>query len=158
MMTQQKYINSVKRKLYLPENLKKNILTDLQESFDTAYESGEDISAVISRLGTPNEFVDDILQNVEMTEQQHLYIRRAKKVRCAIVIFAVIALSFTLYSVIQELRLTMNGVIGYADAPTEIQITSDIASLLPIIGCVILWLVPIVLTIYLFFVKKQINK
>ena len=54
--------------------------------------------------------------------------------------------------------MTTNGVIGYSDSPTEIQILSDFASALPIVGGIALWLIPVALTIYLLFIKRQINK
>lgn len=158
MMTQQQYIKSVSRKLHLPEMLKQTVLEDLKESLDAAHECGESIESVIKRLGTPKEFVDDILQSADLTEKQRVYLSRAKIVSRAIVTFAVIAFGFTLYYVIQNLRMAMNGVIGYADAPTEIQILSDFASVFPIIGGVALWLIPVALTIYLLFIKRQINK
>ena len=157
MMTQRQYIKSVSRKLHLPEMLKQTVLEDLKESFDAAYECGESTESVIERLGTPRDFVDEVLQSAELSEKQRVYLSRAKVVNHAIVTFATIASVFTIYYVIRYLRMMTIGVIGYSDSPTEIQILSDFASALPIVGGIALWLIPVALTIYLLFIKRQIN-
>ena len=158
MMTQLQYIKSVSRKLHLPEMLKQTVLEDLKESFDAAYECGESTESVIERLGTPRDFVDDVLQSADLTVKQRAYLSRAKAVNRAIITFVAIALAFTIYYVSRHLRMITNGVIGYSDSPTEIQIISDFASVFPIIGGIVLWLIPVALTIYLLFIKRQINK
>ena len=158
MMTQRQYIKSVSRKLHLPEMLKQTVLEDLKESFDAAYECGESTESVIERLGTPRDFVDEVLQSADLSEKQRVYLSRAKVVNHAIVTFATIASVFTIYYVIRYLRMMTIGVIGYSDSPTEIQILSDFASAFPIVGEIALWLIPLVLTIYLLFIKRQINK
>lgn len=157
-MTQQQYLRNVGRKLDLPDNLKKTVLADLQETLDTAYECGENIDDVIKRLGTPSEFVEDIMQNIELTDRQSIYLKRVKSVRRAIIIFGIIALGTSLYFLIQRLKMEMSGIIGYMNAPTEIQLIDGMANLLPIIICILLWLIPIVLVIYLRLVKSRINK
>ena len=80
MMTQRQYIKSVSRKLHLPEMLKQTVLEDLKESFDTAHECGESTESVIERLGTPRDFVGDVLQSADLTEKQRAYLSRAKVV------------------------------------------------------------------------------
>lgn len=157
-MTQQQYLRSVKRKLHLPYNLKKNVLEDLKETFDTAHDCGEGTENVIERIGTPSEFIKDIMQNIELTEQQRIYINRIKTVRRAIIVFAIIALGISLYFIVQHLRLEMSGIIGYTISPTEIQLIDGRANLLPVIVCILLWLIPIALVIYLLFIKSRINR
>lgn len=157
-MKQQQYLRNVGRKLNLPDNLKKTVLADLRETLDTAHECGENIDDVIKRLGTPSEFVEDIMQNVELTDQQRTYIRRMKPVWRAIIVFTIIALGASLYCIAQYLKMEMSGIIGYATSPTEIQLINGMTNLLPVIGCILLWLIPIVLTVYFIFVKSRINK
>jgi len=157
-MTQQKYLRSVDRRLNLPDNLKKTVLADLKETLDTAHECGENIDDVIKRLGTPSEFVEDIMQNIELTDRQRIYIKRMKPVRRAIIVFAIIALGTSLYFIIQRLKMEISGIIGYANSPTEIQLIDGMVNLLPVIVCILLWLIPVALILYLFFVKSRINK
>lgn len=157
-MTQQKYLRSVDRRLNLPDNLKKTVLADLKETLDTAHECGENIDDVIKRLGTPSEFVEDIMQNIELTDRQRIYIKRMKPVRRAIIVFAIIALGTSLYFIIQSLKMEISGIIGYANSPTEIQLIDGMVNLLPVIVCILLWLIPVALILYLFFVKSRINK
>lgn len=157
-MTQQKYLRSVDRRLNLPDNLKKTVLADLKETLDTAHECGENIDDVIKRLGTPSEFVEDIMQNIELTDRQRIYIKRMKPVRRAIIVFAIIALGTSLYFIIQRLKMEISGIIGYANSPTEIQLIDGMVNLLPVIVCILLWLIPVTLILYLFFVKSRINK
>ncbi len=61
-MTKQDYMDQVAGARSLPKRYRQEILRDLEELFDCAQEQGEDLQAVIRRLGPPNEFVENLLQ------------------------------------------------------------------------------------------------
>lgn len=157
MMTKEQYLKAVKRKLYLPKKIKNTILKDLEETFVSAEECGEKTEDVIVRIGTPAEFIRDVMENAELTDKQYKYIRHMKAVRPAIIFFIAAAISVTLHFLIKHLYMMMNGVIGYADSSTEIFVTGGAAEIMLFIGYGLLWIIPSALIIYFYYLKKQIN-
>ena len=77
-MTKESYIKKVKRKLILPKDLKYAIISDLEETFDSAKEQGETSASVIKRLGSPEDFISDVMENSEFTEKERRFFKKRK--------------------------------------------------------------------------------
>ena len=115
------YIKQVKKELSVSHKLKKEILRDLNEAFDSAAEHGETEEQVINRLGTSKDFTRDVEENMSFDRVQ--YRKNQKKIVeiCCLCGIAIICLIAALIS--QTSRLPEN-VIGQGDAMTSITVKS----------------------------------
>lgn len=151
----EQYIKQVKRELAVSRKLKYEILRDLNEAFDSAAEHGETEGQVIERLGTPKDFVGNIVETAGFNRAQYR-IRKKKLIwiccLCGIAIFCFIAALIASNSVLPD------NVIGQADAMTLITVNGflpfDISTPLLITGSVFT-VVAAILIIGLFRKKKQ---
>lgn len=153
-MTKQSYIKKVKRKLVIPKELKAAIISDLQESFDSAKEQGEMPEAVIERLGTPEDFVSDVMENSEFTAKEIRLFKRRKNIFVLSIFFALAAVLTTIWAVLYSMPMSMN-VIGYSNTPTTIEVTGGFGYLIPYILCGAFWALFFLLLISLIYLKKR---
>jgi len=125
----QAYIKKVKRALICPAKMKKVLLRDLEEIFSFAAEHGESEAEVITRLGTAKEYA-------KATEEQ-LGIDRKTLLRRRVLWGALppallTPVFFLLYRIAAPFTIKSNqmsvGIIGGADGPTSIMVTTAPAS------------------------------
>ena len=127
------YIRQVKKALAVSGRVKKEVLRDLKEIFASAREHGESEEQVIDRLGSPEEFADNINEQMGVSRTERFRLRRRRQI-AIISVFAVLALAMGLllrFSPVPE------DAIGYSDSMTSIKIESaglDIQMLLVVMG------------------------
>lgn len=117
----ERYIRQVKRTLNLPRKAKYEVIRDLNEAFESAQEHGETEQQIIERLGTPREFADGIHEQIGITRTDNSELKR----RIGIIATALMAtIAFAMAFYIHALS-PAKGVIGQADAMTDIQIVGS---------------------------------
>lgn len=156
MTNKEKYIKSVKRKLNVPYDLKASVLEELMEAFDSAKEHGESENDLINRLGTPKEFVNDVIKNADLTDEQKKYIKQRKNIIKVIIAFIIAAAAFTGYYIYQ--RMSMGNVIGYANSSTNIQVIGGSENIVLILLYIVFFAVIAGLLIYSVHLKRKLNK
>ena len=114
----EQYIRQVYRELSLPRKLKKEVVRDLKEAFDSALEHGETQQQVIRRLGTPKEFADSAAEQFGVDNTAS---KKRKAILSALIALIFAAAAFFMYAVTQSGKAP-EGAIGQADAATNIRI------------------------------------
>ena len=114
----EQYIRQVYRELSLPRKLKKEVVRDLKEAFDSALEHGETQQQVIRRLGTPKEFADSAAEQFGIDNTAS---KKRKAILSALIALIFAAAAFFMYAVTQSGKAP-EGAIGQADAATNIRI------------------------------------
>lgn len=156
MTNKEKYIKAVKRKLNVPYDLKNSVLEELREAFDSAKEHGESENDLINRLGTPKEFVNDVIKNADLTDEQKKYIKQRKNIIKVIIAFIIAAAAFTGYYIYK--RMSMGDVIGYANSSTNIQVIGRSENILLILFYIAVFAVIAGLLIYSVHLKRKLNR
>lgn len=156
MTNKEKYIKSVKRKLNVPYDLKASVLEELREAFDSAKEHGESENDLINRLGTPKEFVNDVIKNADLTDEQKKYIKQRKNIIKVIIAFIIADAAFMGYYIYQ--RMSMGNVIGYANGSTNIQVIGGSENIVLILLYTAFFAVIVGLLIYSVHLKRKLNK
>ena len=129
----EKYIMQVKKALVVSGSAKKEVLRDLKEIFASAREHGESEEQVIGRLGSPEEFADNINEQMGVSRTERLRLRRRRQI-AIIFVFAVLALAAGL---LPRFLSAPKDAIGYSDSMTSIKIESarlDVPMLLVVMG------------------------
>jgi hypothetical protein len=113
----ERYIHQVKKELRAPRKIKREVLRDLKEIFASAKESGENENDVIIRLGEPASYAREV--------EAQLYggTRRNKRRGWIYASVAASALSVFFFSVYGAVNAVPKGIIGGADAATNIKIS-----------------------------------
>ena len=114
----EQYIRQVYRELSLPRKLKKEVVRDLKEAFDSAREHGETQQQVIRRLGTPKEFADSAAEQFGV---DNIASKKRRSILSALIALIFAAAAFSIYVVTQSGKAP-EGAIGQADAATNIRI------------------------------------
>lgn len=156
MINKEKYIKAVKRKLNVPDDLKNSVLEELREAFDSAKEHGESENDLINRLGTPKEFVNDVIRNADLTDEQKKCIKQRRNIIKIIIAFIIAAAAFTGYYIYQ--RMSMGNVIGYANSSTNIQVMGGSVNIVLILIYTVFFAVIAGLLIYWVHLKRKLNK
>lgn len=118
------YIKQVKKNLMGSRKVRKEIIRDLNEIFDSSAENGEPEEQVIQRLGDPADYAEECV--TRSGKCITFYTRNKRKIlTCCFTILCSI-ISFLLAFVSYHSKIP-NGVIGQADALTEIRITDTFA-------------------------------
>ena len=129
----EQYVRQVQKELSVPRKLKKEILRDLNEAFDSAAEHGETEEQVTRRLGTPKDFAENIEENSGFRRQH-------RKGFAGICCFCGIALVCFFAAWITRAPALPENVIGQADAATTILVKSalpfDLSSVFLAIGLI----------------------
>jgi len=87
------YIKRVKQILPLIGKKRKEVLANLNETFDSGLEQGSKQSALIySRLGSPEEYVKDVCESFGIPARRIKILRTIRKLRFIPLIIAIIAL------------------------------------------------------------------
>lgn len=127
------YIKAIGRRLNLPRDVKKRVLADLTSTIRGRMESGETEEQIRGSLGSPKEVARGL--NQQMSD----YVYRKSPWRWACLALAVICIAALCYHGLVGLALMMLnrsiqasgnslGVIGGADGPTAIFVTTKTAS------------------------------
>lgn len=120
-----KYIREVEKLLPLPSRAKKEVLRDLNEIFESASEHGESEKQVIQRLGSPEEFIRNLNEQIDLENFSREH-QRKKSLLMILCIFMVSVVCFGIYAVLKAMDITRAiGIIGGADGPTAIFVTSS---------------------------------
>ena len=122
------YIKKVKRALVCGTKQKKLILCDLEEIFSSAAEHGQTDEEVIARLGSPREFAAATQEQLGVDRKAVL---RRRALLTALPSALLALLFFILYRIAYPFGLHEQasiGIIGGADGPTSILITTSPAS------------------------------
>ena len=122
------YIKKVRRALLCSAKQKREIVRDLEEIFSSAAEHGESQAEVIARLGAPQDYARAMEESLG-TDRKAILRRRAL---CAMIPPALLAPVFwLLYRIARPFSYSEKmsvGIIGGADGPTSILITTSPAS------------------------------
>jgi len=123
-----KYVNAVKRKLNLPSDVKKRVMTDFTSSIQSRKESGKTDEEICAELGTPADVAADL--NEQMKE--FAYIKSPWRWVCfALIIVCSMTLLYKggagLLAAMLSFALFNEsvGIIGGVDGPTQIFIAQS---------------------------------
>lgn len=128
------YIKQVKKELLISRKQKNDVLRDLDEVFASAMEHGETEQQVIERLGLPKDFA---ISTEEQLGIDRTTLRKRNNIIFIIISIGVSVLAFVLFGTLY-LKQLPDGVIGQADAMTNIRINGigaiDISLIFLVIG------------------------
>lgn len=143
-MNLEKYLRAVRRRLDMPKQLKDRVMEDLVSSIDARKEDGQEESAILAELGTPKEAAK------ELNSQMQEYTYRKSPWRWVSLGLAVVSGLCIAYRGLPGLLLmlfnkTYNaaasiGVIGGADGPTAIFVTTKPGNIHATLGMYIILL------------------
>ena len=114
----ERYLKQVERLLALPRRKKREVLRDLEEAFSSALAHGEAESAVIERLGPPEEFCGSMEEQIGGGWRRRRQIAGALLAACGALLLALAAFA--------RAHSPQETVIGQADAVTSIQVGSAV--------------------------------
>lgn len=116
----EQYIKQTAKALHLPRRAKQEILRDLAEIFASALEHGETEEQVIARLGDPAEFAADAAKQLGFDGCAPL----KRRLILTVILAIIAAAALGLYAA-AKLSKTPEGVIGQADAMTNILVAGS---------------------------------
>lgn len=125
-----KYVNAVERRLRMPLNVRSRVMSDFGSSISARREAGESVEQILASLGTPKQAA------AELNEQMKDYTYRKSPWRLAFLAAAVLGGLYLLSEILTMLIVYFItgseahtiGVIGGADGPTAVFVTSAIDS------------------------------
>ena len=144
METQMKhYLGAVRRRLNMPKELKDRIMTDFADSLEARLENGQSFEAILSELGNPKEAA------AELNRQMQEYTYQKSPWRWGCLILAIVSFLCLAYRGLPGLLLMLFnkannasiGIIGGADGPTAVFVTTASDSSFPTAGLYALLLV-----------------
>ena len=117
-----RYVNAIERHLYLPWKVRARVMSDVSTTMRARHEAGESYEEIMADMGTPKQVAE------ELNEQMSEFVYRKSPWRF---LFLALALCTVLYlcgfGVLHLIHLSNAaslGVIGGADGPTEIFVTT----------------------------------
>ena len=159
-MTEKKYINSVMHHLHLPKDLRSRVREDLSQDIRAALDNGETMEQIVTRMGKPYHLATELEQNYlgEVAPMP-----KGKKFLRVASIIAIIGAAFSLVSngiqmlIIRSItnEAASIGIIGGADGPTSIFVTTAI---LPAWRVVLQFVIPIVVIIAAILILRKTKK
>lgn len=125
----EKYLRAVRRRLNMPKALKDRVIADLLSSIEARKEAGQQEAEILAELGTPKQAAEEL--NAQMKE----FTYRTSPWRWVCLGVSVLSVLCIAYNGLRLLLLqlfnTVNnasiGIIGGADGPTSIFITTSAA-------------------------------
>ena len=135
-----KFIQAVRRKLNMPKDVKERVMNDLISSIQGRREAGQTDEEIYAELGTAARAAADL--NEQMKE--YTYTKSPWRWAClALVIFCCGSLLITgiLLLLSVQSQTSSIGIIGGADGPTAIFVTTSPDYFIYEIGCTLLLLV-----------------
>jgi len=126
---QRKYLRSVRRHLKLPADVRDRVMSDLESSLAVRLESGQSMEGIIGELGQPRQAAAEL--NEQMKEFAYVP-SRWRWAALAVTVIGVVMIVFNGISGLLTWMLNLSiretaslGVIGGADGPTAIFVTSN---------------------------------
>jgi len=153
--TLKKYLAAVKRRLNLPRDVKNRVMTDFASSLQGRLEAGQSEEEILAELGSPKKAA------AELNEQMKEFAFRKSLWRWPCLGAGILSLIVFLTRGIPLVVLSFPvhqssiGIIGGADGPTSILVTSSYP-LNPWYG--LLWLIPVVLGFAGFFLLCRLRR
>lgn len=124
-----RYVNAIERRLNLPWNVRARVMSDVSTTIRARHEAGETYEAIMADMGTPKQVA------AELNEQMSEFAYRKSPWRflfLAVAIFAALYLcAFGILHLIHLSDAVSVGIIGGADGPTSITVTTREVSPLP---------------------------
>lgn len=153
----QKYLRSVRRRLNMPKVLKDRVMADFTESIEARLEDGQPEKSIFSELGTPKQAAE------ELNRQMEAYTYRKSPWRWACLALAILSGLCIAYKGLPGLLLMLFnkannasiGIIGGADGPTAVFVTTSGNGFHATIGLYILLLITGVLGFLILRKLKQ---
>lgn len=127
-MNKEKYLRAVRRRLNMPKELKDRVMTDFAGSIDARTELGQSEANIFAELGTPKQVAKDL------NEQMKEYTYKKSPWRWGALALAIVSALCLAYRGLPGLLLMLFnkannaasiGIIGGADGPTAIFVTSN---------------------------------
>ena len=122
----EKYLNSVKRRLNLPIEVRQRVMSDMITSICVRHEQGESFEKIIASLGTPRFAAGEL--NSQMSE----YTYRKSPARYVFLIVSILGALWLISLIFAAIWPGFSfavpnsiGIIGGADGPTSIYVTSS---------------------------------
>ena len=143
-MNMEKYLRSVRRRLNLPKALKDRVMMDFASSIEARIEDGQSEEAIWAELGTPKEAA------AELNRQMQEYTYKKSPWRWGCLVLAIVSCLGLAYRGLPGLLVMLFnkannaasiGVIGGADGPTAIFVTTSPDALLYTYGMSVLLLI-----------------
>ena len=122
-----KYTNAIERKLNMPKDVKTRVMTDFIISIQGRRESGQTDEEIFAELGSPKKVAADL--NEQMKD--YTYVKSPWRWVClAIIIGCMMSFAFggTIGMLVHLLNASVSssiGIIGGADGPTAIFVTTS---------------------------------
>lgn len=124
------YVNAIERRLNLPRELKARVMSDFISSISARRESGQTDEQIYAELGTPDKVA------AELNEQMAEFTYQKSPWRFACLALAIVSGATLLWKLILHILILLItrqseaasvGVIGGADGPTAIFVTSTVS-------------------------------
>ena len=121
-----KYTNAIERKLNMPKEVKARVMNDFISSIQGRREAGQTDAEIFAELGSPKKAAADL--NEQMKD--YTYVKSPWRWLClAVVVASVLSLAFggTIGLLVHLLNTSASsiGIIGGADGPTAIFVTTS---------------------------------
>ena len=121
-----KYTNAIERKLNMPKDVKARVMNDFISSIQGRREAGQTDEEIFAELGSPKKAAADL--NEQMKD--YTYVKSPWRWLClAVVVASVLSLAFggTIGLLVHLLNTSASsiGIIGGADGPTAIFVTTS---------------------------------
>lgn len=121
--TMKTYLRRIRRKLHLPRKIRDRVIADLRSSIQARLENGQTDLEIMTELGSPKKVA------AELNVQMQAYVCRKSPWRWLCLAIAILALLSLLYGgilgILTSAITSSAGVIGGADGPTAIFVTSS---------------------------------
>ena len=152
-----RYLKAVERKLRLPKELRKRVLSDLLTTVCARMEQGEAAEAVLASLGTPRQTAE------EFNEQLQEYTFHSSPWRFVFLVIAVLSGLWLggwglgqafIWSLTHRNQASV-GIIGGADGPTSIMVATTTGAFREGVAALILLIIGIVGFVFLRRLKKK---
>ena len=142
-MKMKAYLRAVRRRLNMPKAVKDRVMTDFTSSLEARIENGQPEDTILAELGTPKEAAK------ELNRQMQEYTYRKSPWRWVCLALSILSALCIVYKGLPALLLMLFnkannasiGIIGGADGPTAVFVTTSGNGFHATIGLYILWLI-----------------
>lgn len=117
-----KYVNAIERKLNLPMDVKSRVMSDVSTTIRARYEAGESYEDIMADMGTPKQVA------AELNEQMKEIAYQKSPWRFAFLAIAILAAIWLIVVILVPKLFAYRysvGIIGGADGPTAIYVTTE---------------------------------
>ena len=121
-----KYLRAVKRRLNMPKELRRRVISDLESSISSRLEAGQSQASILQELGTPQQTAKELNRQME----EYTYQKSPWRWVCLALAFISILLllfqgSLGLITALFNFHVNhSSGIIGGADGPTAVFVSA----------------------------------